>query len=39
MSFEDYIRYIKRMSIEEFNNMSLEAKMQVEIEYDVSYGI
>lgn len=39
MSFEDYIRYIKHMSMEQFNKMSLEGKLQIETEYDLAYGL
>ena len=38
MSFDDYIRYIKNISIEKYNEMSLEEKMYIEIEYDIAYG-
>ena len=38
MSFEDYIRYIKHISMEQFNQMSLEAKIQIEYEYNTAYG-
>ena len=38
MSFEDYIRYIKHISMEQFNQMSLEAKLQIETEYNIAYG-
>lgn len=38
MNFEDYIRYIKHISIYEFNQMSLEAKLQIETEYNAAYG-
>ena len=39
MSFEEYLMYIKHMSIDEFNQMSLGAKMQIEHEYDFTYGL
>ena len=38
MSFEDYIRYVWHISIQEFNEMSLSAKMQIEYEYCREYG-
>ena len=38
MSFEDYIRFIKHMSIEEYNQIPWESKLQIEQEYDMTYG-
>lgn len=38
MSFEDYIRFIHHISIDEFNQMSLDAKIQIEYEYNMAYG-
>ena len=38
MNFEDYIRFIKHMNMEQFNRMSLEAKLQIEYEYNIEYG-
>ena len=38
MSFEDYIRYIKNINIEEFNKLSWQEKMLIETEYDMEYG-
>ena len=38
MSFEDYIRYIKHMSIEDYNEIPLESKLYIEQEYDRTYG-
>lgn len=39
MSFEEYLMYIKHMSIEDFNQSSLETKMYLEYEYAIAYGI
>lgn len=39
MSFEEYLMYIKHMSIEDFEQSSLEAKMYLENEYEIAYGI
>lgn len=38
MTFEDYIRFIKNMSIEEYNNTSIETKIQLEYEYVFAYS-
>lgn len=38
MSFEDFIRYIKHMSVEEYNQITWESKLQIECEYDMTYG-
>ena len=39
MSFVDYLRYIKHMTIEEYNQLSLGAKMVLETEYELAYGM
>lgn len=38
MSFEEYLMYIKHMSIDDFNKCSLGAKMHLEYEYAIAYG-
>lgn len=38
MSFEDYIRFIKHMNMDEYNQLPLESKMHIETEYDIAYG-
>lgn len=39
MSFEEYLMYIKHMSIEYFMQSSLEIKIYLENEYEIAYGI
>ena len=39
MSFENYIRYIKHINMEQFYNLTFNEKMQIEMEYDFAYGI
>lgn len=39
MSFKEYLMYIKHMTIEEYNEMSLGAKMVLEQEYELAYGM
>lgn len=38
MSFEDYIRYIRNITLEQFYNLSWEEKYRIEIEYEIAYG-
>ena len=38
MSFEDYIRFIKHMTEEEYNETSFESKLQLEYEYIFAYS-
>lgn len=39
MTFEDYIRFIKHMTIEEYNKLSFETKMNLEYEYIFAYSL
>lgn len=39
MTFEDYIRFIKHMTIEEYNQLSFETKMNLEYEYIFAYSL
>ena len=38
MSFEEYLRYIKRIEVKDFKKFSLERKMELEYEYEMAYG-
>lgn len=38
MTFDDYIRFIKHMTIEEYNQLSFETKMDLEYEYIFAYS-
>ena len=39
MTFKDYIRFIKHMTIEEYNQLSFETKMNLEYEYIFAYSL
>ena len=38
MTFDDYIIFIKHMTIEEYNQLSFETKMDLEYEYIFAYS-
>ena len=38
MTFDDYIRFIKHMTIEEYNQLSFGTKMNLEYEYIFAYS-
>ena len=38
MTFDDYIRFIKHMTIEEYNQLSFDTKMNLEYEYIFAYS-
>lgn len=38
MTYDDYIRFIKHMTIEEYNQLSFETKMDLEYEYIFAYS-
>lgn len=39
MSFEEYLRYIKHIEVKDFEQFSIERKMELEIEYANAYGM
>ena len=39
MSFKEYLQYIKHMTVDEYNKLSLGEKMVLESEYELAYGM
>ena len=39
MSFREYLQYIKNMTVEDYNKLSLGEKMVLEAEYELAYGM
>ena len=39
MTFEQFLMFVKHMSVEQFRELSFESKMNIEYEYDLTYGI
>lgn len=38
LSFKKYIKYIKHISLKEYNNLPLETRLQIKREYHITYG-